>query len=75
MKALDAVKFAFTAPSLRWRTIAYALGLFVLLGIPTALLSNPVIPYIRMIPANPLDYVFLAATSILAAVYLVLPAG
>lgn len=75
MKTFGAVAFAFTSPTLRVRTVAYAIGLFVLLGIPTALLSNPIIPYIRMVPATPLDYVFLAATSVLAAVYLALPAG
>ena len=47
--------------------------LILLFAIPTALLSNPLIPYVRMIPATPLDYIFLVATSILSAVYILLP--
>ncbi len=73
MKIINAVAFAFSNPKTRTKTVLYALGLFVVLGIPTALLSNPVIPYVRMIPATPLDYAFLFATSLLAAVYLALP--
>jgi len=73
MKVIDAIISSFTDSRTQANAILYAIGLFLLLGIPTALLSNPVIPYARMIPATPLDYVFLFMTSILAAVYLVLP--
>ncbi len=74
MKLLKALKFAFSNPKLRPKAFLYSLALFLLLGIPTALLSNPVIPYIRMTPATPLDYLFLFTTSVLAGAYLVLPA-
>ncbi len=73
MEIISALKFAFTDAKTRGKAVLYALGLFLLFGIPTALLSNPIIPYLRMIPATWLDYVFLFTTSVLAAVYLVLP--
>ena len=73
MRIINAIAFAFSNPKTRNNAALYALGFFVVLGIPTALLSNPVIPYVRMIPATPLDYAFLFATSLLAAVYLALP--
>lgn len=41
--------------------------LFMFFGIPTALIPNSL--YIRMIPATPLDYVFLGATSVLLGGY------
>jgi hypothetical protein len=40
-------------------------ALFVVMGIPTALLSNPFVTYKRMIPATSLDYFFLVAASLL----------
>lgn len=73
MKIFHAIWFAFTDSKARIKTVAYTICLLLLLAIPTALLSNPVIPYTRMIPATPLDYIFLFTTSILTAVYLVLP--
>lgn len=71
MKLLDA--FAFVFREQLGKAALYATGLFLFLGIPTALLSNPIIPYLRMIPATPLDYVFLLTTSFLGGVYLALP--
>lgn len=73
MRIINAIAFAFSNPKTRSKAALCSLGLFVILGIPTALLSNPAIPYVRMIPATPLDYAFLFATSLLAAVYLALP--
>lgn len=73
MKVISAIVASFTSSTTRTKTILYTLGLFLLFGIPTALLSNPIIPYIRMIPAEPLDYLFLFSTAVLAAVYFVLP--
>ena len=73
MKTIDAIKFAFTNSETQAKAILYTIGLFLFLGIPTALLSTPLIPYIRMIPATPLDYVFLFTTALLAAVYMILP--
>lgn len=73
MKIINAIAFAFSDSKTRSKAALHALGLFAILGIPTALLSNPIIPYVRMIPATQLDYVFLFATSLLAAVYLALP--
>ncbi len=73
MRLIEAMTAVFATPALRLKAIAYAAGLFVLFGIPTALLSNPIIPYVRMIPATPLDYVFLFTTAMLSAVYIVLP--
>lgn len=53
--------------------ILYALAAVVILGVPTALVQNPV--FHRMIQSTPLDYVFLFTTSILAAAYLAIPAA
>ncbi len=72
-KFFQAIIFAFSDKKTRLKTIAYSGGLFIVFSIPTALLSNPIIPYIRMIPATWLDYFFLLATSVLAAVFLALP--
>ncbi|MDO8340188.1 MAG: hypothetical protein Q7T16_06040 [Candidatus Burarchaeum sp.] len=73
MTVIDAMAFAVMDSKTRVKTFIYSIGLFIIFATPTALISNPIIPYIRMIPATPLDYVFLATTSILAAVYLALP--
>lgn len=73
MKAIDALLFAFADAKTRLRAVLYSAGLFVFFGIPTALLSNPILPYVRMIPATWLDYAFLLATSLLAGAYLALP--
>ncbi len=72
IKILQAIVFAFSGKA-RNKAIAYFIGLFVVFSVPTALLSNPIIPYVRMIPATWLDYFFLLATSALAAVFLALP--
>ncbi|MGN6562132.1 MAG: hypothetical protein ACTHMU_05670 [Thermomicrobiales bacterium] len=49
--------------------LAAALGTggatFVLIGVPTALIPNPW--FMRMLPSRPLDWVFLALTTLLAA--------
>lgn len=45
-------------------------GLLLLFGIPTALIPNPIIPYVRMIPPTFLDYAFLLVVSGLLAFYL-----
>ena len=42
-------------------------GLFVLFGIVTGLVPNPI--YERMVPRTPLDYAFLVLTSVLLAAY------
>ncbi len=42
--------------------------LFVVMGIPTALVPNPFIGYARMIEPTTLDYFFLTAVSVLLAV-------
>ncbi|MEW6721765.1 MAG: hypothetical protein AB1324_00730 [Candidatus Micrarchaeota archaeon] len=57
------------------RAAAYGAGLFILFSLPTALITNPVIPYIRMMPATPLDYAFLLTTSVLGGIYLAIPAA
>ncbi len=72
-KSLQAIVFAFSNKKARTKTIAYTIGLFIVFSIPTALLSNPIIPYIRMIQSTWLDYFFLLTTSLLAAVFLALP--
>ena len=56
------------------RAAAYSIGLLLLFGIPTALISNPIIPFIRPIMATPFDYFFLVTTSLLGGVYLAIPA-
>ncbi|MEK6982091.1 MAG: hypothetical protein AABX38_04130 [Candidatus Micrarchaeota archaeon] len=73
MKFIRAIIFSFTDSKVRVKSFLYFIGLLLLFAIPTALLSNPIISYIRVIPATPLDYIFLVVTSILSAVYLVLP--
>lgn len=47
--------------------IICAMGAFFVFGAPTGLIPNPV--FARMIPSVPLDYVFLALTSILVGAY------
>ena len=54
------------------KLILYFLGFALLLGIPTALIPNPI--FHRMTPANMLDYVFLVSTALLGGIYLVIPA-
>ena len=55
------IKFALVATGL-------SAALFVVLGTPTALVPNPFLHYVRMIPSTLLDYFFLATTSIMLAV-------
>ena len=59
-----------------WKTLAkaalYAVAILLILGIPTALIPNPV--FHRMTPSNALDYFFLLTTSLLAGAYLAIPA-
>jgi hypothetical protein len=55
------------------RAVAYSIGLLLLFGIPTALISNPIIPFIRPIMATPFDYFFLVTTALLGGVYLAIP--
>ncbi len=43
------------------------IGAFFIFGAPTGLIPNPV--FTRMIPSLPLDYVFLALTSVLVGAY------
>lgn len=73
MKVITAIHYAFENKQARAKTLLYAVGLFLILGIPTALLPNLVIPYYRMVQATWLDYVFLLTTSLLIAVYLAIP--
>jgi len=47
--------------------IVLSAALFAVLGTPTALVPNPFLNYVRMIPATLLDYFFLATTSIMLA--------
>lgn len=46
------------------------IGLVLLFGTPTALIPNPIIQYVRMVPATLLDYAFLVIISGLLAFYL-----
>lgn len=48
---------------------AVAAGVFLVFGLVTDLLANPV--FVRMVPRTPLDYAFLGATSVLAGAYVV----
>ena len=75
MRFIDAVVYSFTNPKIRTKAFLYAASLFLVLGIPTALLSNPIIPYVRMIPATAFDYAFLFTTAFLGGVYFALPAN
>lgn len=47
--------------------IGMSIVFFIIMGIPTALVPNPLIQYTRMIEATGLDYFFLATTSIMLA--------
>jgi hypothetical protein len=55
------------------KALLYGIGLFFLLGVLTALIPNPIIPFIRPMGATAFDYVFLTATAFLAGIYLALP--
>ena len=72
--AMDRIKKTLTIFSDR-RTVLkfslYSLAAFLVLGIPTALIPNPV--FHRMIPSTPLDYVFLVTTALLGGLYLAMP--
>ncbi len=48
--------------------IAASAGIFLILGIPTALIPNSI--YVRMVPALMLDYAFLTATSVMLGAYI-----
>ena len=64
----------FTSFLLRHKIVGGAISsaFFVaLLGIPTALIPNPLIHYIRMTPITWLDYFFLISTSILLTINLI----
>ncbi|MFD1562357.1 hypothetical protein ACFR99_02065 [Haloarchaeobius amylolyticus] len=47
--------------------IAAGIGVFVLFGLVTGLVPNPL--YVRMVPRTPVDYLFLTLTALLAGVY------
>ncbi|NKE35346.1 hypothetical protein GWG54_05865 [Natronococcus sp. JC468] len=49
-----------------WGTAAAA-GVFLLFGLVTGLIPNPL--YVRMVPRTPVDYLFLTLTALLAGVY------
>ncbi|ELY46464.1 hypothetical protein [Natronorubrum tibetense] len=49
-----------------WGTAA-AIGVFLLFGLVTGLIPNPL--YVRMVPRTPVDYLFLTLTALLAGVY------
>jgi len=49
------------------RGVAVGLGAFLLFGVVTGLLPNPL--YVRMVPRTPLDYLFLVLTAGLLGVY------
>ncbi|MFD1586542.1 hypothetical protein ACFR9U_06080 [Halorientalis brevis] len=46
---------------------AVSLGSFVLFGVVTGLIPNPI--YVRMVPSRPVDYLFLVLTAGLLGVY------
>ena len=49
------------------KSVAVAVGAFVLFGVVTGLIPNPV--YVRMVPRTPADYLFLAATAAFAGAF------
>lgn len=49
--------------------VAVGAGVFLLFGLVSGLVPNPL--YVRMVPRTPVDYAFLALTSVLAAVYVI----
>ncbi len=49
------------------RSAAVGAGFFLVFGVVTALIPNPI--YIRRVPRTPLDYTFLTLTSVLIGVY------
>ena len=56
------------APRLRLaKGAAVSLGSFVLFGVVTGLIPNPI--YVRMVPSRPIDYLFLFLTAGLLGVY------
>ncbi|WP_265109896.1 hypothetical protein [Halosolutus halophilus] len=52
--------------AIAWGT-AVAIGVFLLFGLVTGLVPNPL--YVRMVPRTPVDYLFLTLTALLAGVY------
>ncbi|RBI58370.1 hypothetical protein DMJ13_27190 [halophilic archaeon] len=49
------------------KSVGIAVGSFLLFGVITGLLPNPI--YVRMVPRTPLDYLFLVATSVFAGAF------
>ena len=49
------------------KSVGVAAGSFLLFGVVTGLLENPI--YVRMVPRTPLDYAFLVATSAFAGAF------
>ncbi len=64
----NAVKW-FTGLGVLPRALLLWLVLFIVFGVPTALVPFPLIHYKRMIPAAPLDYLLLASISGLLGLY------
>ena len=52
-----------------YKGIAAGIGVFVLFGVVTGLVPNPL--YVRMVPRTPVDYAFLVVTSVLVAAYVI----
>ena len=48
--------------------VAAGLGVFLLFGLVTGLIPNPL--YVRMVPRTPVDYALLSLTALLAGVYI-----
>ncbi len=53
------------------KALGYALVIFLFFGVAVALIPNPI--FIRMVPANTFDYIFLGTTSLLSGLFYALP--
>jgi hypothetical protein len=70
--ALTVLKTVFSTPKYLFRWLVYSMIASVLMAIPTALIPNPFINFVRMTPAVPLDYVLLMITGLMMGAYFTL---
>ncbi|MEW6036607.1 MAG: hypothetical protein AB1529_08410 [Candidatus Micrarchaeota archaeon] len=70
-RILQKAAAAFSEARTMIRLLLYSIGILALFGLVTATIPNPI--FMRMMPASPLDFFFLATTALLGGAYLALP--
>jgi hypothetical protein len=58
-------------PEIFKKATLYSGAIFIFFGIGVAIIPNPI--FLRMMPSNIFDYLFLASTSVLSGIYYALP--